>query len=75
MQQNLSVLLRFKVGGFAAFHFDHLSLLLPVKYKQITRMDCLFAGDEENEKKDAGKWWKPWVSRPGGERRNPSETS
>ncbi|XP_027880624.1 piezo-type mechanosensitive ion channel component 2 [Xiphophorus couchianus] len=23
------------------------------------------SGDEENEKKDAGKWWKPWVSRPG----------
>ncbi|KAM4738104.1 piezo-type mechanosensitive ion channel component 2 [Anableps anableps] len=22
-------------------------------------------GDKENEKKDAGKWWKPWVSRPG----------
>ncbi|XP_014846584.1 PREDICTED: piezo-type mechanosensitive ion channel component 2-like isoform X1 [Poecilia mexicana] len=23
------------------------------------------SGDEENEKKDAGKWWKPWVSQPG----------
>ncbi|XP_043986054.1 piezo-type mechanosensitive ion channel component 2 [Gambusia affinis] len=23
------------------------------------------SGGEENEKKDAGKWWKPWVSRPG----------
>lgn len=23
--------------------------------------------DEEKAKRDAGKWWKPWVSRPGGE--------
>lgn len=24
--------------------------------------------DDEKAKRDAGKWWKPWVSQPGGER-------
>lgn len=23
--------------------------------------------DDEKAKRDAGKWWKPWVSQPGGE--------
>lgn len=26
--------------------------------------------DEEKAKRDAGKWWKPWVSQPGGEQKS-----
>lgn len=30
--------------------------------------DCsLSPDDDEKAKRDAGKWWKPWVSQPGGE--------
>lgn len=29
-----------------------------------------FPDDDEKAKRDAGKWWKPWVSRPGGEQRH-----
>lgn len=29
--------------------------------------DLCFPADDEKAKKDAGKWWKPWVSQPGGE--------
>lgn len=29
-----------------------------------------FSGDDEKAKRDAGKWWKPWVSQPGGEQQH-----
>ncbi|XP_062282616.1 piezo-type mechanosensitive ion channel component 2 [Scomber scombrus] len=32
---------------------------LPADQEQVT------AGDDEKAKRDAGKWWKPWVSQPG----------
>uniref|UniRef100_UPI0037E7B47C piezo-type mechanosensitive ion channel component 2 n=1 Tax=Semicossyphus pulcher TaxID=241346 RepID=UPI0037E7B47C len=32
---------------------------LPADQEQVT------LGDEEKAKRDAGKWWKPWVSKPG----------
>ncbi|XP_070695122.1 piezo-type mechanosensitive ion channel component 2 [Pempheris klunzingeri] len=32
---------------------------LPADQQQVT------LGDEEKAKRDAGKWWKPWVSQPG----------
>lgn len=41
----------------------HISSLL--KGKNLNGL--WFSGDEEKAKRDAGKWWKPWVSRPGGE--------
>lgn len=31
------------------------------------QIDLCFPGDDEKAKRDAGKWWKPWVSQPGGE--------
>lgn len=33
-------------------------------------IDLCFPDDDEKAKKDAGKWWKPWVSKPGGERQH-----
>lgn len=31
------------------------------------QIDLCFPDDDEKAKRDAGKWWKPWVSQPGGE--------
>lgn len=30
--------------------------------------------DDEKAKRDAGKWWKPWVSQPGGEQQLHADT-
>uniref|UniRef100_A0A672GNJ7 Uncharacterized protein n=1 Tax=Salarias fasciatus TaxID=181472 RepID=A0A672GNJ7_SALFA len=35
----------------------------------IREMDSSSSDADEKAKRDAGKWWKPWVSKPGGEQR------
>ncbi|XP_015233211.1 PREDICTED: piezo-type mechanosensitive ion channel component 2-like [Cyprinodon variegatus] len=35
------------------------------KAEALAAQELETPGDEEKAKKDAGKWWKPWVSRPG----------
>ena len=43
---------------------DYQALLLLIGKNQN---ESCFPDDEEKAKTDAGKWWKPWVSQPGGE--------
>lgn len=35
-----------------------------------TQTDLCIPDDDEKAKRDAGKWWKPWVSQPGGEQQD-----
>lgn len=46
------------------------TFIIPLLPCMSVYSDLCFPDDDEKAKRDAGKWWKPWVSRPGGEQQH-----
>lgn len=65
IQLQSSVIMHFSLTTISA----HQSLTPRGEKNNKLQLELCFSGDDEKAKRDAGKWWKPWVSKPGGEQR------